>query len=149
MDSQEYYDNKLTTIKVFNSYLSNIINKGYNNDIDTLLLIVKNIDNFVDEQIEANKYYTLPKELLPSEPTFLDENESDNNISSNSDIMNSDTESETESDEDIIKSQKDKELNKIKNFIENSNNLSKVYIYKKNNNYITKMKIFINESFKY
>ncbi len=158
MDSQDYYDDKLTTIKVFNTYLSSIIDKGYNNEIDILLLIVKHINNFIDEHIELNKTSILPKELIPDEPMFVDDDIYKKSSSSENIMMlsvsesDSDAESETDSEtdsEDNIKSYKEKELNKIKKFIENSDDLSKIYIYMKKNNKINKMKRFIKKSLEY
>ena len=143
MDAQEYYDDKLTTLKAFNTYLSNIIDKGYNNDTDTLLLIVKHINNFVDEHTESNNESILPKELLPDD--------TDNNtlyFSNDSEKTNTDSELDTDSESDY-EDIKNKELNKIKNFIENSDDLSKKYIYMKNNNYIKKMNRFITSSLVY
>ena len=54
MTESVMYDEKLTTIKAFHSYLGDVIDKGYNNDTYTLLLIVKHINNFVYEHIESN-----------------------------------------------------------------------------------------------
>ena len=50
----ELIDNNLNTIKAFHEFLSDIIDKGYNNDVDLLKLIVKHINLYVKDITEDN-----------------------------------------------------------------------------------------------
>lgn len=179
MDSVEYYDEKLTIIKAFNTYLNNIIDKGYNNDIDILLSIVKHINNFTDEQVELNNKSIFLKPLLcplmePLDDIDMMRNDDDNDFYSctaydndnkmgkkfdyslsdsedDSDKTKNETESETDSEtdsEDEEEYNKKKNLDKIQKFI-NSDDLSKIYFYKKHYKNISKMRKFINDSLRY
>ena len=173
---QLMYDENLTIIKAFQSYLSDVIDKGYNNDYKTLLYIVKHIKNLRDELIEDNNYDN--NHNYHNNMDYMDENDDDlgrynlsdtnspnhsvNNSRSNSpnifQIMsqnnfdnNTETEDETEDEDkedEEIKQRREKEYNKIHKFIDGSD-LSNIYLYKKNNNYIKNMESFIKKSYLY
>jgi hypothetical protein len=149
MDLSEVYDNKLTIISQYHEYLTDVIRKGYNNNIDMLILIDKHINNFLNEahKLVEDKKLIIDKPNTQSLNEPLDDNDNYNN-SSSSDSNDSDTDS-NDSDTDNSEQNK-KELNKIDNFIINSDDLSKIYIYNINNNiknnYINKMKKFINNN---
>jgi hypothetical protein len=111
MESHDF-DEGLETIKAFHTFLTEIIDKGYNNDKDIIKKIVKHINNFIDDNTESNN--------------------------------NSDTESEDE--EETLKTKIQEKINK---FMISGNDLSKIYLYKKSNNFINNMNEFINNTFKY
>ncbi len=158
MTEHELYDEKLTTIKAFNSYLSSIINKGYNNDYETLLHIVKHINNFQDDIIETGarnnidtSFMELDDNMFNDEPIYYNNNSNLNFISSSSSSSSSseETNEDEEDDEKLKQQHKEKELQKIKKFINESDDLSKIYLYKKNNNYIKQLEKFMNNSLIY
>ncbi len=132
------YDDKLTSIKLFNTFLSNIIDKGYNNNMSTLKLIVKHINNFIIET---------------SNSSISVNNSSDSDNSSKSSLSESSESSESsdsDSDNTFVEiSQKERQLKKINDFIINSDNLSKIALYKKHNNLRNNMKQFIENSLIY
>ena len=53
MDNHDF-DEDLNTIKAFHTFLTEIINKGYTNDIDIIKKIVKHINNYIDDDTEKN-----------------------------------------------------------------------------------------------
>jgi hypothetical protein len=140
---QIMYDEKLTTIKAFHTYLGDVITKGYNNNYDTLSYIVKHINNFQDEIIE---------ESARNEPSLNESNMFNyeyNLSSSSSSSSNNTTEDEDDNNEtNIERLQKEKELQKIKKFLDGPD-LSKIYLYKKNNKFVIQMENFIKKSYLY
>lgn len=141
-DEQNMYDEKLTTIKAFHTYLGNIIDKGYNNDYDTLSYIVKKIEysarnNIIEKYVNEENMFNYEYNLSSSSSS-----------SSSSLSSNNTTEDEEENEEEIERLQKEKELQKIKKFFDGSD-LSKVYLYKKNNKFIKQMENFVKKSYLY
>ncbi len=118
-------DEQLNTIKAFHTYLSEVIEKGYNNNPKIIKLIVNTINEYIEKIADKS-----------------DE-------SSDSDESTESTESEelNEYDEDL--GLKDKIQLKIDKFMNTETDLSKIYLYKKNKKYITEMNDFINNSFFY
>jgi hypothetical protein len=108
MESHDF-DEDLNTIKAFHTFLTDIIEKGYNNKKDTIKKIVKHINNYIDDE----------------------------------------TDNDDDEDEDETKLLNQKIQQKIDKFMESNNDLSKIYLYKKHNNYINNMNIFINNTFIY
>ncbi len=169
--TEELYDEKLSTIKAFHTYLSEVINKGYNNSYVTLSYIVKHINNFQDEIIEerANNniietsfvdeenmnecydnqdiYYSAQSFKLSSNSSSTSSSTSSSSSSSSSSSTNSDTDDDV-NEERQLKQQREKELAKINKFIDGPD-LSKIYLYKKNDEYIKNMMNFIKNSYNY
>ena len=154
MDSQFIYDEKLTTIKAFYTYLGEVLDKGYNNNYDTLMYIVKHINNYQNDIIEETSRNTM------IEPAFIDNeanmfnyeyklssssSSSSNNSNNNS---NNTTEDEDESEREAERLYKEKELQKIKKFFDGPD-LSKIYLYKKDNKFVRQMENFIKNAYKY
>jgi hypothetical protein len=162
MTEQQLYDEKLTIIKTFNTYLTDIIDKGYNNNYNILEYIVKHINNFQDELIEesANNNIidkSIYKSFMDEENMFDDDKYSaqsfkltSNTSSNTSNTSSSNTEDEDEDDtnDKFLTQHKEKELNKIKKFIDGPD-LSKIYLYKKNGNHVKQMEHFILNSLIY
>jgi hypothetical protein len=136
MDLSEVYDNKLTIISQYHEYLTDVVRKGYNNSIDMLILIDKHINNFLNEahKLVEDKKVIIDKPNTQSLNKPLDYNNS----------SSSDSDSDTDDNDDT--EQNKKELIKINKFINSSGDLSKLYIYNINNNYIKKMKKFIGNN---
>jgi hypothetical protein len=114
MDSHDShdFDEDLETIKAFHTFLTEIIDNGYNNDKDIIKKIAKYINKYIDDDTESSSTKSDSSE---------DENEELNN----------------------------KIQNKIDKFMMSNNDLSKIYLYKKNNIFISTMNEFINNTFKY
>ena len=129
MDIHEF-DEQLNTIKAFHSYLSDIIDKGYNNNQDIIKLIAKNINEYIEqmEELEAEQN----ESEKDSDETESDENESD--------------ETESEDDNTIVKQ---KIQSKMDKFLNTETDLSKIYLYQKDNKYISELNEFINNSYFY
>lgn len=169
---QLMYDDKLTAIKAFQSYLTDIIDKGYDNNYETLMFIVKHIKNLRDDLIEDNSTnddnvyatYNLsdspnysqnnspnhsPNHSRPNSPNHSPNNSPNiffNKYPDNSD--NEDNEETEDEDEKEAELRKQKELNKLNKFIDGTD-LSNIYLYKKDNNYIKNMESFIKKSYLY
>ncbi len=144
MDLSEVYDNKLTIIKQYHDYLKDVIRKGYNNSIDMLILIDKHINNFLNEahKLVEDKKIIIDKPNTQSLDESLEDTYNDDTF-----LYSSSSDSDSDNDSKELEQNK-RELNKIDNFINNSNDLSKLYIYNINNknNYINKMKKFISNN---
>ncbi len=142
--SIEEYNDELNKIKLFHTYLSNILADGYTNEIDDLKKLNNQINN-----ININSEYN-------DNNDFIDENESDYDCipfirntnkyqSSSSSSSSSDTEDEDDNTKNI-----NKEQLKVERFIKNSNDISNISLYKMNGfEYINIMKNFINKTFIY
>lgn len=131
MDISHIYDQKLNTINQYHKFLTDIINKGYNNDLEILFLVDKHIQNFLIEGLDKSKKQQKIN-LLKSEENMdmLDETED-----------SSDEESYTS------KSTTENKINEqIKEFVNKYNDISKYYIYKNDKKYISDMNDFIKNS---
>ena len=152
MDPSIFYDDKLTKIKQFNIYLKSIIDNGYNNNIDKLSLILKHINNLNYELIKLSidsNYGNHDTESEPEEHSAFTFYSADKTTYKSS-AMSSDSSSDNEeTEEDLIKLEKEKQFKKINDFIKNSDDLSKIYIYNKKNNYMNEIKQFIKNTFEY
>jgi hypothetical protein len=118
MDSH-YIDEQLDTIKAFHSFLSDIIDKGYDNNP----VIIKSVVNVINQYIKNI-----------TEPEQSDESEQ--------------SEEDTES-EDEDKQLKEKIEVKIDKFLKSTNYLSKIYLYHKDNRYNDELKKFEKNLYKY
>ena len=166
MDISELYDDYLTTIKAFHTHITDIISKGYNNEMDTLSILTRHIDNYINEITNSNQSLSIDQEAQNQQVYHLNESSelSDSDDSNNYCKLNkpkviktkvirytdeeNNTESSSSSDsENEIK--KNKEINKVNKFIENSDDISNIYLYKKYNNYIYDMNNYINNSLEY
>jgi hypothetical protein len=150
---QLMHDEKLTIIKAFHTYLGEIIDNGYNNDYETLLIITKHINNYQEDIINpsSNEENTFNYEYNLSSSSSSSSAEEDNNSQTTTEdeednedenINNTDSEIEAE------RLQKEKELNKIKKFFDGPD-LSKIYLYNKNNKFVKNMESFIKKSYLY
>ena len=127
MDSH-YIDEQLDTIKAFHSFLSDIIDKGYDNNP----VIIKSVVNVINQYI---KNITEPEQSDQSDETEQ---------SDESEQSDEDTESE---DED--KQLKEKIKAKIDKFLKSTDYLSKIYLYQKDNRYNDELKKIENNLYKY
>ncbi len=135
----EQIDQKLTNIKSFYTYLGNILDKGYMNHESTL----DKLDNLIKKYnyVESDEEQTDAEMEPESEPEM--EFESDNEMESDSDNTN------------CISSffhqrhEPDKETIKIQKFLNESNNLSDIYLYKNTSKYIDEMKLYLDNSMLY
>ncbi len=128
MDYIHDFDNKLATIKAFHTFLSEIIDKGYLNDIKTISNIVDSIEMFYKTE------------------TFDDNNDINSLILTDNNIK---TESESESDIDNTKHVIYNDDEKVQQFMENYNDISSILLYNKKPKYINRMRRFINSSKEY
>ena len=113
-------DENLNTIKAFHTFLTDIIYKGYNNEPEIIKLIVKHINNYVKDTTE-------------------DETEDE--------TEEEEEEEEEEEDEETLLKQKIQ--SKIDKFLNSYNDLSKIYLYQKDNKYILELNNFIKSSLLY
>jgi hypothetical protein len=140
MDSHIFYDDWLTKIKEFNEYLTNIIDKGYNNNFNKLSLIVKNINNLNDDLIKLSLSMNSDDDNCDTDTEPVEQNSFKFYTEDKSSDSSSDTDDEAEFE-------RKKELKKINNFIKNSDDLSNIYIYKNNNT--NEMNKFIKKTLEY
>jgi len=127
-------DEDLETIKAFHTFLTDILEKGYNNNILIIKSIVKNINNYIKTMITSE-----------NDSQNDSQNNSDNNESQNN---SDDNQSDDDENEELIKLKEKIQL-KINDFLSSPINLSKYYLYQKDKTYITKMNQYINKSFIY
>ncbi len=173
--SIEEYNNELTKIKQFYTFLSNILETGYMNELDDLKLLTKQIDNinlinktadFIDENSDNNDYNDYQDsdyDCIPFIPSSK-YNLSSSSSSSSSSSPSSDTEDEEyrlvskQVSKQVYKqgSNIDKEQEKINRFMTTctSNDIfqrcGNISLYKANGfDYIDKMKKFVEQSFIY
>ncbi len=172
--SIEEYNNELTRIKQFNTYLTNILEKGYMNELDDLKLLTKQIDNinlidktadFIDENIDNdyqdNDYHDSDYDCIPFIPSSkYNFSSSSSSPSSSSSSSSSDTEDEEYRLVSKLDSKRgsniDKEKEKVNRFMITctSNDIfqrcGNISLYKANGfDYIDEMKKFVKESFIY
>jgi hypothetical protein len=155
--SIEEYNEELTKIKRFHSYLTEILDTGYMNDIEDMKKLTKLLDNislesttadFIDDNYDNNYDMDSEYDCMP----FISNNKYKFSSESSSDVSSSDTEDE---EDDKIKFN-DKEQQKVNRFIASSNNddifqrCNNISVYKaKGFDYINIMKKFIKQSFIY
>ena len=109
-------DEQLNTIKAFHTFLTEIIDKGYNNDPNLIKLVSKHINNYVNK---------LNNETEDEE----DEEEEDDKEEDNKEAK-------------ILLEQKIQL--KVDKFMKHSNDLSKIYLYQKDTKYIIEMNNYMN-----
>ena len=120
-------DANLEKINAFQEFLSEIVERGYNNDESLIKLIVKHIDNYMKE---------------------INENDNNNTFEeTNNSEETEEEEEEEEKDEDRLF--KEKIQLKIDKFMKSNNDLSKIYLYKNNNFYKDELNQFIDKSYIY
>jgi hypothetical protein len=112
------FDEQLNTIKAFHTYLSEVIDKGYNNNQEIIKLIVKNINEYIEQMTDL-------------------ENGKDN-----------DTEEEEEEEDEATQLENKLKL-KIEKFLKSNVDLSKIYLYRKDNKYIDELNNFVCNSYLY
>lgn len=141
MDIHEI-DEHLETIKAYHTFLGEILEKGYNNNIDVIKSIVKNINHYIKTMMKSND----------------SDNHSDNNSDHYYDYNDTEDEKEeeTEEEEEETEEEEEEEDNikekielRIKHFMSMPTDLSKIYLYQKDKKYITEMNQYINNSFVY
>jgi hypothetical protein len=172
--SIEEYNNELTKIKQFHSFLTKILDDGYINDIDDLKKLtdqinninmisntyvdfiddnqIENIDNQIENQIDNQ--IDSDYDCIPFIPSKYNKKHSSSTSPSSSDTEEESEEESEDKSSSKYKSPINKEQEKIERFIKNSEDIflrcSNISLYKVNGfDYIDNMKKFMNKTFIY
>jgi hypothetical protein len=156
--SIEEYDDKLSNIKMFYNFLGNIIKKGYNNNIEYLTKIVKDIIHLDISDYESNE----ESDNESYNESYNESNDDSNDESYNESYNESNAESDTEIDNasnDETDNESNDELNyeeyeelktqlKIQTIL-NNKQYPKNYLDNNGEKLINRMNNFIQNSYYY
>jgi hypothetical protein len=146
MDYIYEFDSKLATIKAYHTFLTEIIDKGYLNDISTVDNIIYYINMFYKSTSLNEPDMSEIDSLILTDNNYS-ANYSENH-STNHSVNHKDTTTEEESDNyDQPTVFNDEE--KIRLFMDNSNDLSSILLYNKKSKYINRMRKFVNSCYEY
>jgi hypothetical protein len=157
--SIEEYNEELTKIKQFHTYLTSILDTGYMNEIEDLKSLTKQLDNINiistnnQENYNNQEDYDSDYDCIP----FIRGNKyNTSSVSSSNNVSSSEASTETEDESHDEETNIDKEQEKVNRFINAGLNndifqlCGNISLYKANGfDYIDNMKKFIKESFIY